>query len=74
MSGYEEQKVVEGGLQFEAGVWLETLLSDQEQKVVQAEVGLQFEGLEMEFFRNLLEGALISPFGAECCHLEDFAE
>ena len=48
MSGYEEQKVVEGGL--------------------------QFEGLEMEFFRNLLEGALISPFGAECCHLEDFAE
>jgi hypothetical protein len=72
MSGYEEQKVVEGGLQFEAGVWLETLLSDQGQKIVQ--VGLQFEGLEMEFFRNLLESALISPFGAECCHLEDFAE
>lgn len=72
MSGYEEQEVVEGGLQFEAGIWLETLLSGQEQKV--AQVGLQFEELEMEFFRNLLEGALISPFGAECCHLEDSPE
>lgn len=44
----------------------------EEQKVVKD--GLQCGESDMEFLKNLLESALISPLGAECCHLEDFAE
>jgi hypothetical protein len=36
--------------------------------------GLQLEGLEMEFFKKLLESALILPMGAECCHFEEFSD
>ncbi len=48
------------------------MIGPEEQKMV--ENCPTYEQLDKEFFKTLMEGALISPFGTECCQLEGFPE